>query len=71
MQFAVMEPADRDRIFVADLSAERARLGKAKVVGFAGVRPQITQGCVATYLQCSLSRRRMALAATRRAACDG
>ena len=29
-----MEPADRDRVFVADLSAERARLSKANVMRF-------------------------------------
>ena len=27
-----MEPADWDRVFVADLSAERARLGEANVM---------------------------------------
>ena len=32
----MMEPADRDRVFVADLAAERARLGKADVMGFRG-----------------------------------
>ena len=31
----MMEPADRNRIFVADLSTERTRLGKANVVRFA------------------------------------
>jgi len=31
VQVAVMGPADRDGIFVADLAAERARLGKANV----------------------------------------
>jgi hypothetical protein len=32
----MMEPADWDCVFVADLSAECARLGKANVVGFGG-----------------------------------
>ena len=35
MQFAVMEPADWNRIFVADLSAKRTRLGEANMVRFA------------------------------------
>jgi len=30
----MMEPADGDGVFVADLPAERARLGKANVMGF-------------------------------------
>ena len=34
MQFAVMEPADRDRVFVADLAPQRARLSEPKVMGF-------------------------------------
>src|ERR1700733_7781432 len=34
MQFAVMEPADRDRVFVTDLAAQRARLSEPKVMGF-------------------------------------
>jgi hypothetical protein len=34
MQFAMMEPADRDRVFVADLAAQRARLSEPKVMGF-------------------------------------
>ena len=34
----MMEPADRDRVFVADLAAERAGLGEANVMGF-GWRP--------------------------------
>src|SRR5271166_1882724 len=59
-----MEPADGDGVFVADLAAERARLGKANVMRLA--RPHTTQGCEARNLQCSLSRRRMVLAATRR-----
>jgi hypothetical protein len=36
VQIAVMNPADRDRIFVADLGAKRARLGKANVIRFGG-----------------------------------
>ena len=35
----MMEPADGNRIFVADLSAERARLGEANVVRFGGSPP--------------------------------
>ena len=31
-----MDPADGDCIFVADLAAERARLGKANVMRFGG-----------------------------------
>ena len=31
----MMEPANRDRIFVADLAAKRARLGEANMMGFA------------------------------------
>ena len=34
MQLAVMEPADRDRVFVADLAPQRARLSEPKVMGF-------------------------------------
>jgi hypothetical protein len=55
-----------NRVFVADVAVQRARLGKANVMRFVGVRPQTTHGCVATNLQCSLSRRRMVLPATRR-----
>jgi hypothetical protein len=36
MQFAMMEAADRDGIFVTDLSAHCARLRKAKVMCLAG-----------------------------------
>ena len=36
MQFAMMEPADGNRVFVADLSAERTKLGQAKVMGLRG-----------------------------------
>ncbi len=36
MLFAMMESTDRDRVFVADLAAERAWLRKAKVVRFGG-----------------------------------
>jgi hypothetical protein len=32
MQFAMMTPADRDRVFVADFSPERAGLGEAKMM---------------------------------------
>ena len=32
----MMEPADRDGVFVADLAAERVRLSKANVMGFGG-----------------------------------
>ena len=35
VQFAMMKPTDWNRIFVADLSAERARLGKANMADFA------------------------------------
>src|SRR3984957_8400280 len=34
MQFAVMEPAHGDRVFVADLAPQPARLSEPKVVGF-------------------------------------
>ena len=34
MQFAVMEPADGDRVFVADLAPQRTRLSEPKVMGF-------------------------------------
>ena len=34
----MMEPAERDGVFVADLPSERARLGEANVMGF-GRRP--------------------------------
>jgi len=34
MQFAMMRATDRDRVFVADLSSERAGLGRTKMVGF-------------------------------------
>src|SRR5260370_41592950 len=36
MQFAMMEPADWDRVFVADFAVQRARLRKAKVVRLGG-----------------------------------
>jgi hypothetical protein len=36
VQIAVMEPADRDRIFIADLSAESTRLREANVMHFRG-----------------------------------
>ena len=32
----MMDPADWDRVFVADLAAERAGLGKANVMRFGG-----------------------------------
>ena len=35
MQFAMVKSADRHCVFVADLSAERPRLGKANVMRFA------------------------------------
>ena len=34
MQLAMVEPADRDRVFVADFPVERAGLRKANVMGF-------------------------------------
>jgi hypothetical protein len=34
VQFAVVQATDRDRVFVADLSANRTRLGEANVVRF-------------------------------------
>jgi hypothetical protein len=34
MQFAMVEPAERDGVFVADLAAKSPRLRKAKMVGF-------------------------------------
>ena len=34
MQFAMVKPTDGDRVFVADVAAERARLGKANLMGF-------------------------------------
>jgi hypothetical protein len=37
VQIAVKEPADRDRIFIADLSAESARLREANVMRFGGL----------------------------------
>ena len=36
MQFPVMEPADRNCVFVADFSPQRARLGEANVMRFGG-----------------------------------
>ena len=36
VQFPVMEPADGNCVFVANLSAERARLGEANVMRFRG-----------------------------------
>ena len=33
MESAVVAPAQRDDVFVADLAAQRARLGEAEVVG--------------------------------------
>ena len=61
-----MEPAYGDRVFVADLSAERPRLGEANVVRFGGRPAADGAGLEATNLQCSLSRRRIVFAATRR-----
>ena len=40
MQFAVVEPAKRDRILVAHFAAKGARLGKAEMVRF--TRPAAT-----------------------------
>jgi hypothetical protein len=34
MQFAVVQPADRDGVLVAHLAAERARLGEADMMRF-------------------------------------
>jgi hypothetical protein len=36
MENAMMGPTERDRIFVADPAAERARLGKSQMMGVAG-----------------------------------
>ncbi len=36
MEFAVVETADRDCVFVADLASKRPRLGEANVMGFRG-----------------------------------
>jgi hypothetical protein len=36
MEFTMMEATDGYRVLVADFSAERARLGEAKVVRFRG-----------------------------------
>jgi hypothetical protein len=36
MQITVMKSADGNRVFVADLAAERARLGEANVMGLGG-----------------------------------
>ena len=47
MQFAMMRATDGDRVFVADLSSERAGLGKTKMVRVgrcAAARPHTTQG---------------------------
>src|SRR5579872_3088363 len=46
MDFAVMQPADRHRVLVADLSAERARLGEAQMmsVGRATAANEAGQG---------------------------
>ena len=35
VDFAVVQPTERDGIFIADFSAERARLGKAQVMRIA------------------------------------
>src|ERR1700677_3413037 len=36
MEVAMMDPADRDRVFVADLAVKRARLRKANVMRLGG-----------------------------------
>ena len=36
MQFAMMDSADWDRVFVADLAAERSGLGETNVMRFGG-----------------------------------
>ena len=60
MQFAVVEPAKRDRVLVADLAGQRARLGKANMVRLARrAAADDAWLSVATNLQCSLSRRRI------------
>lgn len=36
VRLAVIDPAEWDRVFVADISAERARLGEANAMRFGG-----------------------------------
>ena len=62
----MMEPADWDRVFVADFAAERGRLGEANVMGFGRRAGQTTQGWVVGNVQCSLRRKRIVSAASRR-----
>ena len=61
-----MDPADWHREFIADPAGERAWLREANVMRFGGRTATYDAGSVATNLQCSLSRKRMVFAATRR-----
>ena len=61
-----MDSADSDRIFVANLAAERARLSKANVVRFGGRTTADNAWLGGDELQCTLSRKRMVFASRRR-----
>jgi hypothetical protein len=45
MHRSVMDPAERDREFIAGLAAERPRLHVSKVMQSDGLRPQTRHGC--------------------------
>jgi hypothetical protein len=62
-----MEPADWNRVLIADFAAERTRLGETNMMRLlSAFDHQMTHGCEASNLRCSLRRARMVFAATRR-----
>ena len=62
VKFTMVEPAERNREFVADPATECAGLSDAQILrGSQGARPHTTQGCLETNLRCSLSRNRIPL----------
>jgi hypothetical protein len=50
MDLAVMSPTQGHGEFITDLAPERPALREPQMVGSEGRRPQIRQGCLATYL---------------------
>src|SRR3954469_38319 len=55
VNLAVVRPAERDRVFIADLAAKRARLREPKMMWIGCSRPQIRQAWPRTNLRCALS----------------
>jgi hypothetical protein len=66
VQIGVVEPADGTVYLSLTFRPNARGCAKRRWWASLGARPQTTQGCDATYLQCSLSRRRMVFAATPR-----